>query len=95
MGSEDLTVIGHASDLLVDIYTAKYGAYLHFTVVLNDGGEDAQFERLRCAIWGGILSVVDSLCYIFCALKISTIDIIWIRVFLLPIRSLSLQGASK
>ena len=28
---------------------------LHFTVVLNDGGKGAQFERLRCAIWGGIL----------------------------------------
>ena len=42
MEPEDLTVIGHTGDLLVDIYTAKYGAYLHFTAVLNNGGEGAQ-----------------------------------------------------
>lgn len=42
MESENLTVIGHTGDLLVDIYTAKYGAYLHFTAVLNNGGEGAQ-----------------------------------------------------
>jgi hypothetical protein len=50
MEPEDLTVVGHTSDLLVDIYTAKYGAYLHFTVVLNDGGEGAQFRRNGCSI---------------------------------------------
>ena len=47
---EDLTVIGHTSDFLADIYTVKYGAYLHFTVVLNAGGEGAQFRRNGCSI---------------------------------------------
>ena len=42
MESENLTVIGHTGDLLADIYTAKCDAYLHFTVVLNDGGKGAQ-----------------------------------------------------
>ena len=50
MEPEDLTVIGHTGDLLVDIYTAKYGAYLHFTAVLNNGGEGAQFRRNGCSI---------------------------------------------
>ena len=50
MEPEDLTVIGHTGDLLADIYTAKYGAYLHFTVVLNAGGEGAQFRRNGCSI---------------------------------------------
>ena len=40
----------HTGDLLVDIYIAKYGAYLHFTVVLNDGGKGAQFRRNGCSI---------------------------------------------
>ena len=40
----------HTGDLLADIYTAKYGAYLHFTVVLNDGGKGAQFRRNGCSI---------------------------------------------
>mgnify|MGYP003378389213 CR=1 FL=1 len=44
-------LIGHIGDLLVDIYTAKCGAYLHFTVVLNDGGKGAQFRRNGCSIW--------------------------------------------
>ena len=63
MESENLTVIGHTGDLLVDIYTAKCDAYLHFTAVLNDGGKransagmDAQFERSCCAISRGILT---------------------------------------
>ena len=43
-------VIGHTGDLLVDIYTAKYGAYLHFTVVLNDGGKGAQARWNGCSI---------------------------------------------
>ena len=50
MEPEDLTVIGHIGDLLVDIYTAKCGAYLHFTVVLNDGGKGAQSRRNGCSI---------------------------------------------
>ena len=50
MEPENLTVIGHTSDLLVDIYTAKYDAYLHFTAVLNDGGKGAQFRRNGCSI---------------------------------------------
>ena len=50
MEPEDLTVIGHTDDNLVDIYTAKYGAYLHFTVVLNAGGKGAQFRRNGCSI---------------------------------------------
>jgi len=56
VGPEDLTVIGYTGDLLADIYTAKCDAYLHFTVVLNDGGKGAQFERSLCAISCGILS---------------------------------------
>ena len=50
MKPEDLAVIGHKGDLLVDIYTAKCDAYLHFTAVLNDGGEDAQSRRNGCSI---------------------------------------------
>ena len=50
MEPEDLTVIGHTGDLLADIYTVKYGAYLHFTVVLNAGGDGAQFRRNGCSI---------------------------------------------
>ena len=50
MEPEDLTVIGHTGDLLADIYTVKYGAYLHYTVVLNAGGEGAQFRRNGCSI---------------------------------------------
>jgi len=50
MEPEDLTVIGHTDDLLVDIYTAKYGAYLHFTAVLNDSGKGAQSRRNGCSI---------------------------------------------
>ena len=50
MEPEDLTVIGHTDDLLADIYTAKYGAYLHFTVLLNDGGKGAQSRRNGCSI---------------------------------------------
>ena len=50
MEPEDLTVIGHTGDLLADIYTAKYGAYLHFTVLLNDGGKGAQSRRNGCSI---------------------------------------------
>lgn len=49
MEPEDLTVIGHIGDLLVDIYTAKHGAYLHFTAVLNDGGKGAQSRRNDCS----------------------------------------------
>lgn len=40
----------NTGDLLADIYTVKYGAYLHFTVVLNDDGEGAQFRRNECSI---------------------------------------------
>ena len=50
MEPEDLTVIGHTGNLLVDIYTAKYDAYLHFTAVLNDGGKGAQSRRNGCSI---------------------------------------------
>ena len=50
MEPEDLTLIGHTGNLLVDIYTAKYGAYLHFTVLLNDGGKGAQSRRNGCSI---------------------------------------------
>ena len=50
MEPEDLTVIGHTSDLLVDIYTAKYVACLHFTAVLNDGGKGAQFRWNGCSM---------------------------------------------
>ena len=50
MEPEDLAVIGHTGDLLADIYTVKYGAYLHFTAVLNDGGKGAQSRRNGCSI---------------------------------------------
>ena len=50
MESEDLAVIGHKGDLLVDIYTAKCDAYLHFTAVLNASGESAQSRRNDCSI---------------------------------------------
>ena len=50
MESEDLAVIGHVGDLLVDIYTAKCDAYLHFTAVLNASGEGAQSCRNDCSI---------------------------------------------
>ena len=50
MEPEDLAAIGHTGDLLADIYTVKYGAYLHFTVLLNDGGKTAQFRRNGCSI---------------------------------------------
>ena len=43
-------IIDNIGDLLVDIYTAKCGAYLHFTVVLNDGGKGAQSRRNGCSI---------------------------------------------
>ena len=47
---DKIQLIGHTGDLLADIYTAKYGAYLHFTVVLNDGGKGAQSRRNGCSI---------------------------------------------
>ena len=50
MEPKDFTVIGHIGDLLVDIYTAKCDAYLHFNAVLNEGGEDAQSRRNDCSI---------------------------------------------
>ena len=62
MEPEDLTVIGHAGDLLVDIY-ARNLTHIYILPqcsmtaarVLNPAGMDAQFERLRCAISRGIL----------------------------------------
>ena len=40
----------NTGDLLADIYTVKYDAYLHFTVVLNASGESAQSRRNGCSI---------------------------------------------
>ena len=62
MEPEDLTVIGHTGDLLVDIY-ARNLTHIYILPqcsttaarVLNPAGMDAQFERLRCAISRGIL----------------------------------------
>lgn len=62
MESEDLAVIGHTGDLLVDIY-ARNLTHIYILPqcsttaarVLNPAGMDAQFERLRCAISCGIL----------------------------------------
>ena len=64
MEPEDLAVIGHTGDLLVDIYGRNL---MHIYIlpqcsttaarVLNPAGMDAQFERLRCAISRGILSI--------------------------------------
>ena len=63
MEPEDLTVIGHTGDLLVDIY-ARNLTHIYILPqcsttaarVLNPAGMDAQFERLRCAISRGILT---------------------------------------
>ena len=62
MEPEDLAVIGHTGDLLVDIY-ARNLTHIYILPqcsttaarVLNPAGMDAQFERLRCAISRGIL----------------------------------------
>ena len=64
MEPEDLTVIGHTGDLLVDIY-ARNLTHIYILPqcsttaarVLNPAGMDAQFERLRCAISCGILII--------------------------------------
>lgn len=64
MEPEDLAVIGHTGDLLVDIY-ARNLTHIYILPqcsttaarVLNPAGMDAQFERLRCAISCGILRV--------------------------------------
>ena len=66
MEPEDLTVIGHTGDLLVDIY-ARNLTHIYILPqcsttaarVLNPAGMDAQFERLRCAISRGILNRAD------------------------------------
>ena len=63
MEPEDLAVIGHTGDLLVDIY-ARNLTHIYILPqcsttaarVLNPAGMDAQFERLRCAISRGILT---------------------------------------
>ena len=68
MEPEDLAVIGHTGDLLVDIY-ARNLTHIYILPqcsttaarVLNPAGMDAQFERLRCAISRGILSEAKSL----------------------------------
>jgi hypothetical protein len=68
MEPEDLTVIGHTGDLLVDIY-ARNLTHIYILPqcsttaarVLNPAGMDAQFERLRCAISRGILSMISNL----------------------------------
>ena len=65
MEPEDLAVIGHTGDLLVDIY-ARNLTHIYILPqcsttaarVLNPAGMDAQFERLRCAISRGILTEV-------------------------------------
>ena len=62
MEPEDLAVIGHTGDLLVDIY-ARNLTHIYILPqcsttaarVLNPAGMDAQFERLRCTISRGIL----------------------------------------
>ena len=64
MEPEDLAVIGHTGDLLVDIY-ARNLTHIYILPqcsttaarVLNPAGMDAQFERLRCAISRGILNL--------------------------------------
>ena len=63
MEPEDLAVIGHTGDLLVDIY-ARNLTHIYILPqcsttaarVLNPAEMDAQFERLRCAISRGILN---------------------------------------
>lgn len=67
MEPEDLAVIGHTGDLLVDIY-ARNLTHIYILPqcsttaarVLNPAGMDAQFERLRCAISRGILNFPSS-----------------------------------
>ena len=66
MEPEDLAVIGHTGDRLVDIY-ARNLTHIYILPqcsttaarVLNPAGMDAQFERLRCAISCGILSNLE------------------------------------
>lgn len=53
---EELTVIGHISDLLADICTAKRDACLYFTNLLNASGGTAQSRRNGCSISRGILN---------------------------------------
>lgn len=68
MEPEDLTVIGHTGDLLVDIY-ARNLTHIYILPqcsttaarVLNPAGMDAQFERLRCAISCGILNITHTI----------------------------------
>jgi hypothetical protein len=50
-----ISVLVHKGVLLVDIYTAKCDADLHFNAVINPGGEGAQSQRSRCEILRGIL----------------------------------------
>ena len=49
---ENRELLGVIGGLLVDIYTAKCDAYLHFTAVLNVNvsGESAQSRRNGCSI---------------------------------------------
>ena len=68
MEPEDLAVIGHTGDLLVDIY-ARNLTHIYILPqcsttaarVLNPAGMDAQFERLRCAISCGILTLPNQI----------------------------------
>ena len=63
---EDLTVIGHTGDLLVDIY-ARNLTHIYILPqcsttaarVLNSAGMNAQFERSRCSISRGILNFTE------------------------------------
>lgn len=65
MEPEDLAVIGHTGDLLVDIY-ARNLTHIYILPqcsttaarVLNPAGMDAQFERSRCEISRGILTII-------------------------------------
>lgn len=60
---EDLTVIGHAGDLLVDIYVRSM-THIYIlsrcstpaAMLLNSAGKGAQSQRSRCTILDGILS---------------------------------------
>lgn len=64
MEPEDLTVIGHVGDLLVDIYVRSM-THIYIlprcstpaVMLLNSAGKGAQSQRSRCAILGGILIV--------------------------------------
>lgn len=71
MESEDLSVIGHIGDLLVDI-CASNATHIYILPwcsvpaarLFNPTGIGTHFERSRCAISGGILISINSCIFV-------------------------------